>query len=306
MARQQTIRNKITFTGIGLHSGKETLVTLRPAEPGNGIVFHRIDLPRPVSIEAIAENVVSTRLSTTIGREGAGVATIEHLMAALFSCGIDNVNVDVNGPEVPIMDGSAAPFVDAIRKAGIMVQSKPRRYLVVKKSVTIRDGDKRITIVPSRHFRISFDLRFNHPAVAWQFRTMRFDPECFADDFCPARTFGFVAEMDALRSNGLALGASLANAVGIDDVGIVNGEGLRFADEFVRHKILDCVGDLALSGMQIIGHVKATKSGHELNRRLITELLSCPDCWTIVEDRDREGVAPVSLGLPELGWLEAC
>ncbi|WP_243373005.1 UDP-3-O-acyl-N-acetylglucosamine deacetylase [Geotalea sp. SG265] len=306
MALQQTVRNKITFTGIGLHSGKETRVTLRPAEPGNGIVFHRTDLLRPITIEATAANVVSTRLSTTIGRNGAGVATIEHLMAALFSCGIDNINVDINGPEVPIMDGSAAPFVEAIKKAGILVQSRQRRYLVVRKPVTIRDGDKRITIIPSRHFRISFDLRFNHPAVTRQFRTMRFDPECFADDFCPARTFGFVADMEALQSRGLALGASLANAVGIDDTGVINGEGLRFADEFVRHKILDCVGDLALAGMPIIGHVKASKSGHELNRQLISELLSRPDCWTVAEDRKRENILPVALGIPELGWLEAC
>ncbi|GAB7027608.1 UDP-3-O-acyl-N-acetylglucosamine deacetylase [Geotalea toluenoxydans] len=306
MAYQQTLKNKITLTGTGLHSGRETQVTLRPADAGNGIVFHRIDLPRSVTIEATTANVVDTRLSTTIGKDGASVATIEHLMAALFSCGIDNVHVDINSPEVPIMDGSAAPFVDAIRKAGITTQGKPRRYLVVKKSVTVRDGDKRVTIIPSRYFRISFDLRFSHPAINRQFRTMRFDPECFTDDFCPARTFGFVAELETMRSRGLALGASLANAVAIDESGIVNGEGLRFTDEFVRHKILDSVGDFALAGMQIIGHVKATKSGHELNHRFMAELLSRPDCWTVVEDKSKEKTFQIPLGVPEMAWLEAC
>lgn len=306
MACQQTIKNQITFTGIGLHSGQITRVTLRPAEAGNGISFHRVDLPRPVTIEATAANVVSTRLSTTIGNGDATVATIEHLMAGLFCCGIDNVHVDIDGPEVPIMDGSATPFVEAIRHAGIAALSRPKRYLMIKKAVTIREGDKRITVIPSRYFRISFDLRFAHAAINRQFRTMKFDPECFADDFCPARTFGFVAEVEALKAHGLAQGASLENAIAIGDTGVLNPEGLRFADEFVRHKILDLVGDFSLAGMPIIGHIKATKSGHEINNRFITELLSRPDCWTIVEERSRENILSLPIAMPEMAWLEAC
>ncbi|ABQ25588.1 UDP-3-O-acyl-N-acetylglucosamine deacetylase [Geotalea uraniireducens] len=307
MAFQQTLKNKVAFSGIGLHSGKEITLTLRPADAGNGIVFHRIDTTPPVSIEARTENVVSTRLSTTIGKNGAAVSTIEHLMAALFSCGIDNAHVDINGPEVPIMDGSAAPFVEGIRNAGSKSLSKSRKYLVVKKPVTIRDGDKRITVLPSRYYRISFDMHFNHPVINRQFRTMKFDRESFADDFSPARTFGFLAEIEALMAHGLALGASLENAVGIDDNGIVNPEGLRFTDEFVRHKILDSIGDFALAGVHLVGHVKACKSGHELNHKFITELLSRSDCWSLMELTPPENkTASFPISLPEMAWLEAC
>ncbi len=307
MAFQQTLRDKVAFSGIGLHSGKEIDLTLRPADAGTGIVFHRIDTTPPVSIEARTENVISTRLSTTIGKDGVAVSTIEHLMAALFSCGIDNAHVDINGPEVPIMDGSAAPFVEEIRKAGIKTLSRSRRYLVVKKPVIVRDGDKRITVLPSRYYRISFDMHFDHPAINRQSRSMKFDRESFADDFAPARTFGFLAEVEALTAHGLALGGSLDNAVVIGDTGVLNAEGLRFTDEFVRHKILDSVGDFALAGVHLIGHVKSCKSGHELNHKFITELLSRTDCWSMMEFAAGENkTAPFQFPLPEMAWLEAC
>jgi UDP-3-O-[3-hydroxymyristoyl] N-acetylglucosamine deacetylase len=306
MAFQKTIKNKVTFSGIGLHSGRETEMTLRPAEAGTGIVFHRIDLTPPVSIEARAANVVNTRLSTTLGKSGAVVATIEHLMAALRGCGIDNAHVDINGPEVPIMDGSAAQFVRGIVEAGIKALGKPRKYLVVKKPITVTDGDKNVTIIPSRYFKVSFDMRFNHPVVNNQFRTLTFNEESFSEEISAARTFGFFAEVETLKANGLALGGSLDNAVVIGNEGILNKEGLRFADEFVRHKILDAIGDLALAGYLIVGHVKAFKAGHDLNHKLVSELLARRDSWELVEFTPKEIEAtPFPFPIPELRWSEA-
>lgn len=306
MAFQTTIKNKALFSGVGLHSGVETTITLRPAEAGTGIVFHRIDLNPAVSIEALSAQVVSTRLSTTIGKGGASVATIEHLMAALRGCGIDNCHIDINGPEVPIMDGSAAPFVAGIVATGRKVHAKPRRYLVVRKPVTVSDGDKRASIIPSRFFRISFDIHFTHPTISNQSRMLTFSEDAFAAELSAARTFGFLAEVEMLKANGLARGGSLENAVVIGDEGILNPEGLRYSDEFVRHKLLDSVGDIALCGYHIFGHVKAFKSGHDLNHKLVTELLARPDCWKLVEFACREEeAASFPLALPELAWLES-
>jgi len=306
MAFQATVKNKVVFSGIGLHSGRDVSMTLRPADAGTGIIFHRIDMSPSVSIEAIAKNVVNTRLSTTIGVSGATVSTIEHLMAALSGCGIDNVHVDIDGPEVPIMDGSAAPFVEGLRKAGVRVLSRPRKFLVVKKPISVVDGDKKITIIPSRYFRISFDMRFNHPVVNNQFRSMKFSDEVFARDYAPARTFGFLVEVETLKANGLARGGSLDNAVVIGDDGILNEEGLRYDDEFVRHKIMDSVGDLSLAGYPLIGHVKAYKSGHDLNHKLVTEILARPECWKLVEAGDsQDSRAVFPLSATELVWSEA-
>ncbi|GFO65594.1 UDP-3-O-acyl-N-acetylglucosamine deacetylase [Geomonas paludis] len=305
MIFQQTLGNKVTFSGIGLHTGKTITITLRPAEPGTGVVFHRVDLTPAVSIEAHAQNVVNTRLSTTIGRGEASVSTIEHLMAALYGCGIDNAHVDINGPEVPIMDGSAAPFVAAIVKAGTKESKKPRKYLVIKKPVSVTDGDKKASIIPSRHYKISFDMQFAHPAVMKQHRSLEFSQTSFTDQFAAARTFCFLAEVEMMKAHGLALGGSLDNAVVIGDHGVLNPEGLRFQDEFVRHKILDSVGDLSLAGHRLIGHVKATKSGHDLNHKLVMELLKRPDCYTLIEFTPQAFNAPFNLSLPELAWLEA-
>lgn len=306
MAFQKTLRDKVVFSGIGLHSGKDVNMTLRPAEAGTGIVFHRIDLAPSVSIEARACNVVNTRLSTTIGKSGATVSTIEHLMAALTGCGIDNAHVDIDGPEVPIMDGSAAPFVHGLREAGTRVLNLPKKYLVIKRPITVIDGDKKISIIPSRYYRISFDMRFNHPVVNNQFKSMKFSEEGFARDYAAARTFGFLIEVETLKANGLARGGSLDNAVVIGDEGILNEGGLRFQDEFVRHKIMDSVGDFSLAGYSLVGHVKAHKSGHDLNHRLVTEILARTDCWKLEEAADYCG-APAILPLPspELAWSKA-
>jgi UDP-3-O-[3-hydroxymyristoyl] N-acetylglucosamine deacetylase len=220
MFLQKTLKNKVTFTGIGLHSGKETTLTLRPAEAGTGIVFHRIDVSPAVSIEALAANVVNTRLSTTIGKNGVVVSTIEHLMAALHGCGIDNAHIDINGSEVPIMDGSAAAFVAGLHEAGSVTLSKPRKFLIVKKPVSVVDGDKRVTIIPSRYFKVTFDMQFDHPAVPSQTRYMEFSEKEFTREYASARTFGFLAEVEMLKANGLALGGSLDNAVVIGDKGV--------------------------------------------------------------------------------------
>jgi len=306
MPFQSTVNNKVTITGVGIHSGKEVELTLRPAEAGTGIVFHRTDLTPPVAIEAVAANVVNTRLSTTIGRNGVIVATIEHLMAALRVCGIDNVYVDINGPEVPIMDGSAAPFIQWIEKAGSKALTRPRRYLVVKKQVSISDGDKKVSIIPSRFFRISFDMRFNHPVVNNQFRSVKLNNNTFRKEIAPARTFGFLAEFETLKANGFAQGASLENAVAVGNDGILNEEGLRFPDEFVRHKILDAIGDFSLVGHHILGHVKAYKSGHDLNHRLVKELLANTDSWELIELKGHERVSsPLPISITDLQWSEA-
>ena len=305
MIFQQTLGNKATFSGIGLHTGKVITLTLRPAEAGTGIVFHRVDLSPAVSIEAAAANVVSTRLSTTIGRGETSVSTIEHLMAALYGCGIDNAHIDINGPEVPIMDGSATPFVEAIIAAGSKGCGKARKYLVVKKPVSVIEGDKKISIIPSRHYKISFDMQFAHQAVRNQFKSMLFTQDDFVKEYAGARTFGFLAEVEMLKANGLALGGSMENAIVIGDEGVLNPEGLRFSDEFVRHKIMDSVGDLSLAGHRLIGHVKATKSGHDLNHKLVTELLKRTDCFALVELAPHGGSAPFNLPIPELAWLEA-
>ncbi len=306
MAFQKTLKDKVIFSGIGLHSGKEVSMTLRPADAGTGVVFHRVDLTPSVSIEARAGNVVNTRLSTTIGKSGATVSTIEHLMAALTGCGIDNVHIDIDGPEVPIMDGSAAPFVRGLREVGTRVLNLPKKYMVIKKPITVIDGDKKISIIPSRYYRISFDMRFNHPVVNNQFKSMKFSEEGFEKDYAAARTFGFLIEVETLKANGLARGGSLDNAVVIGDEGILNEGGLRYQDEFVRHKIMDSVGDLSLAGHSFIGHVKAYKSGHDLNHKLVTEILARTDCWKLEEAADTSG-APAILPLPspELAWSKA-
>lgn len=304
MTHQQTLRNQATFSGIGLHSGKTITLTIRPADPGTGIVFHRVDLSPAVSIEACAANVVNTKLCTALGKNGATIGTVEHLMAALCACGVDNAHIDIDGPEVPIMDGSALPFVREIARAGVKSSSRARKYLVVKKPVTVVEGDKRVSIAPSRGYKISFDMQFDHPAIGSQSKTFTYSAEEFEKSIASARTFGFVAEIEYLQANGLARGASLDNAVGIGAEGIMNPEGLRTPDELVAHKILDSVGDLYLAGYRLIGHVKALKSGHDLNHKLVTELLKRTDCYELVEFAVPAGAAPFNLALPELAWLE--
>jgi UDP-3-O-[3-hydroxymyristoyl] N-acetylglucosamine deacetylase len=283
MIFQHTLKKPIDISGIGLHSGRQITMSLRPAEAGTGIIFHRTEGERTVSIEAISANVVDTRMATVIGKGGLSVSTIEHLMAALTACGIDNLHIDIDGPEVPIMDGSAAPFIERLQEAGLRRLAANRKYLAIRKPVTVIDGEKRVSLIPSRFFRISFDIAFDHPCISLQHRSVKVSESLFRKDLAPARTFGFLREVEFLKANGLARGGSLENAVVIGDDRILNPEGLRFSDEFVRHKILDAIGDFSLVGYPILGHIKAFKAGHDINHKTVEKILACPDCWQLVE-----------------------
>jgi len=273
MIFQTTLNRTLTITGIGLHTGRQITMILRPAESGAGIVFHRVDGERRVSIEAVSANVVDTRLATVIGKGGVSVSTIEHLMAALSACGIDNLHVDINGPEVPIMDGSAAPFVALLRQVGLRALNHRRKYLAIRKPVTVVDGEKRVSIIPSRFFRITYDIAFDHPCIGLQHRAAKINGETFRRDIAAARTFGFLHEVEYLKANGLALGGSLDNAVVLDEDGILNPGGARFEDECVRHKILDLIGDIYLCGRRVKANIIAIKPGHYFNVQLANAML---------------------------------
>lgn len=282
MTYQQTLRNPVKISGIGLHSGRQINMILRPANAGTGVVFHRREGDRTVTIEAISANVVDTRMATVIGKGGLSVSTIEHLMAAFAACGIDNLHIDIDGPEVPIMDGSAAPFIALLQEAGLRKLPVSRKYLAIRKPISVKDGEKRISLIPSRFFRVSFDIAFDHPCIGLQHRSVKVSESLFARDLAPARTFGFLHEVEYLKANGLARGGSLENAVVIGKDEILNPEGLRFADEFVRHKILDAIGDFSLIGYPILGHIKAFKAGHDMNHQMVEQILASPDCWELV------------------------
>lgn len=282
MLYQTTLAQSITFDGIGLHSGRDIRMTLRPAEAGRGIVFHRSEGSKTASIEAISANVVDTRLATVLGKNDLSVSTVEHLLGALRALGIDNLHIDINGPEVPVMDGSAAPFISALQNIGIVQQRRERKYLVIRKPFTVVDGDKSVSVTPSRFYRISCEIDFNHPDIGRQQRTMKIDAENFVKEIAGARTFGFLREVEYLKSIGLCRGGSLENAVVLSDEGILNPEGLRWVDEFVRHKILDAVGDFSLAGYPLIGHIHAIKPGHDMNHRFVEALLAAKDCWHLV------------------------
>ena len=248
MILQRTINKPVSFNGIGLHTGNEINVKLRPADANNGIVFHRSEGKRTVSIKAHADNVVDTRLATVLGKGDLKVSTVEHLMAALYAFGIDNLHIDIDGPEVPIMDGSADEFVKMINEAGLANLSQSRKYLAIRKPISVIDGEKRISIIPSRFFRVTSDIAFDHPSIALQNRSIKLSPDVFTRDIARARTFGFLKEVEYLKANGLARGGSYDNAIVIGDEGVMNPGGLRYSDEFVRHKILDTIGDFSLAG----------------------------------------------------------
>lgn len=282
MTHQTTLAKAVPFEGIGLHSGRMIRMLLRPAEAGTGIVFHRTEGDKTVTIEAIAANVVDTKLATVLGKNGLSVSTVEHLLGALRALHIDNAHIDIDGPEVPVMDGSAAPFIAALRAAGVTRQRRERKYLVIRKPLTVQVGDKSVSVEPSRFFRITCEIEFPHPSIGRQSKSVKVTADSFINEIADARTFGFLREVEYLKSIGLARGGSLENAVVLSDEAVLNPEGLRYADEFVRHKILDAVGDLSLAGYQIIGHVKACKPGHDMNHRFVETLLASSDCWQLV------------------------
>jgi len=285
---QRTIAEKISCTGIGLHSGEPVQLTLHPARAGSGIVFVRTDLPQLVEVPANHSAVTSTRLATTLGRGDATVGTVEHLLSALCGLGIDNVRVEVDGPEIPVMDGSAASFVFLIRAAGIFDQGVPRRSLRVRRALEVRDGDRLIRIEPARELRVTYSVDFAHPAIGrQQLRDLVIDDESFESEICRARTFGFLREVEALWRSGLARGGNLDNTVVMDDFRVLNRDGLRWSDEFVRHKALDLIGDLALLGLPLEGHVVVERGGHALHQRLVRALLDQPSHWTIESELPR-------------------
>ncbi|MDJ0740326.1 MAG: UDP-3-O-acyl-N-acetylglucosamine deacetylase [Gammaproteobacteria bacterium] len=299
MIRQRTLKNVIRATGVGLHTGEKVYLTLRPAAPNSGIVFRRVDLDSPVDIPAKAENVGDTRLSTTLAKDGARISTVEHLLSAFAGLGIDNAYVDVSAPEVPIMDGSAGPFVFLIQSAGVEEQNVAKRFIRIKKPIEIREGDKVARFEPFNGFKVSFGIDFDHPAMDEERRNsvIDFSSTSFVKEVSRARTFGFLRDIEMLRDNGLALGGSMDNAIVVDDFRVLNEDGLRYQDEFVRHKILDAIGDLYLLGHSLIGAFSGYKSGHELNNRLLKALIAQPEAWEEVTFDDAEA-APISYMKP--------
>jgi UDP-3-O-[3-hydroxymyristoyl] N-acetylglucosamine deacetylase len=284
MLRQRTLKNKIKSTGVGLHTGVRVELMLRPAPPDTGIVFHRTDLPKSVTIVADARNVGDTRLSSSLEKDGARISTVEHLMSALAGLGIDNLHVDVAGPEIPIMDGSAGPFVFLLQSAGIVEQSAPKRYLRIKSTVEARQDDKWARFEPHHGFMLDFTIDFPHPVFGSENRHVAIDfaEHSYIKEVSRARTFGFMQDVEALRAAGLILGGNLQNAIVLDETRILNSDGLRYDNEFAKHKVLDAIGDLYLLGHPLIGKYTAYKSGHGLNNALSRALLSRPDAWELV------------------------
>lgn len=279
---QRTIAEKISCTGIGLHSGAPVQLTLHPARAGSGVTFVRTDLAHPVEIPARYDAVTSTHLATTIGVGDATIGTVEHLLSALYALEIDNVRIEVDGPEIPVMDGSAAPFVYLLRSAGLFDQREERRTMRILKPLEIRDGDRHIRIEPGSGLSIDYAVDFSHPAIGRQEMTgVVLDSASYERDISRARTFGFLRDVEALWRAGLAKGGNLSNTVVMDDDRVLNEEGLRFGDEFVRHKVLDLIGDFALLGMPIEGHVTACRAGHALHQALVTKILESPEAWVV-------------------------
>ena len=291
MRMQRTLKGVTRTTGVGLHTGARVELTLRPAAPDTGIVFHRVDLPVPVTIPALAENVGDTRLSSTLKLGGTSISTVEHLMSALAGLGIDNLHVDVAGPELPIMDGSAGPFVFLLQSAGVEEQNAPKKYLRVRAPVEVREGDKWARFEPHDGFRLDFTIDFPHPVFGSENRhvVIDFAENSYVKEVARARTFGFMQDVEAMRSAGLALGGSLQNAVVLDEPRVLNREGLRYDNEFVKHKVLDAIGDLYLLGHPLVGQYTAFKSGHALNNALARALVARPEAFEITSyaaDRD--------------------
>jgi UDP-3-O-[3-hydroxymyristoyl] N-acetylglucosamine deacetylase len=299
MIRQRTLKNVIRATGVGLHTGEKVYLTLRPAAPDTGIIFRRIDLPEPVDIKACADNVGDTRLSTTLVGGGARVSTVEHLLSAFAGLGVDNAYVDLSAAEVPIMDGSAGPYVFLIQSAGIEEQSRPKRFIRVKRPVRVQEGDKLAAFEPYDGFKVEFSIDFDHPAFHARAKTasVDFSTTSFVKEVSRARTFGFLRDIEALRQQNLALGGSMDNAVVVDDFRVLNEEGLRYEDEFVRHKILDAIGDLYLLGRPLIGAFRGHKSGHALNNRLLRALMADSQAWEEVTFEHGEP-SPISFARP--------
>lgn len=298
MIRQRTLKNTIRATGVGLHSGEKVYLTLKPAPVDHGIVFRRVDLDPVVDIQAKATNVGETTMSTTLVQDGVRVDTVEHLLSAMAGLGIDNAIVELSAQEVPIMDGSAGPFVFLIQSAGIAEQSKAKRFIRIKKRIEVREGDKIASFVPYDGFKVTFEIEFDHPAFkeSAQKASLDFSSTSFVKEVSRARTFGFMKDIEFLRSKNLALGGSVNNAIVVDEYRVLNEDGLRYDDEFVKHKILDAVGDLYLLGHSLMGEFIGFKSGHGLNNKLLRALELQTDAWEFVEFEEED--APISYTKP--------
>ena len=295
MIRQRTLKNIIRATGVGLHTGKKVYLTLRPAPEDTGIIFTRTDLDVEVEVPARPENVSDTRLSTTLEREGIKISTVEHLMSAFAGMGIDNAYVELSAPEVPIMDGSAGPFVFLLQSAGILEQKKLKQFIRIKKPCIVQEDDKWVKFEPFNGFKVSFAIDFDHPILqnSTQTASVDFSTTSFVKEVSRARTFGFMDDLEALRNAGLAQGGSFDNAIVMDSFHILNDDGLRYEDEFVKHKVLDAIGDLYLLGHPLIGEFSAHKSGHALNNRLLRQLIKDETAWELVTYQD-EAEVPIS------------
>ena len=298
MLRQRTLKNVIRATGEGLHGGEKVFLTLRPAAVDTGIVFRRIDLDPVVEIPARASLVSETVLCTGLSQGGAKVQTVEHLMSALAGLGVDNAWVEITAAEIPIMDGSAGPFVFLLQSAGIVEQEAPKRFIRIVKPVEVRDGDKFARFTPHDGFRIGFTVKFDHPAIpdALSRVEIDFSTSAYVKEVSRARTFGFMSDLEYMRERNLGLGGSMDNAIVLDEFRVLNEDGLRYADEFVRHKILDAVGDLYLAGRPIIGAYEGYKSGHALNNKLVNALLADAAAWEEVSFSAPEQAPPVHYG----------
>lgn len=299
MLRQRTLKTAIRATGVGLHTGDKVYMTLRPAAENAGITFRRVDLDEPVDIPARAELVGETMLGTTLIKDGVKVATVEHLMSALAGLGIDNLTVDLSAPEVPIMDGSAAPFVFLLQSAGIEEQNAPKKFVRISKKVRVEDDDKWAQLAPFNGFKVNFRIGFNHPVFnkLSQNASIDFSSTSFLKEVSRARTFCFLRDVETLRARNLTLGGSLDNAIVLDDYRILNEDGLRYANEFVVHKILDVIGDTYLLGHSLLGEFSASKSGHDLNNRLLRAVLADSTAWEEVTFEDSRK-APISYAAP--------
>ncbi len=294
MIKQRTLKNVIRATGVGLHSGKKVYLTLRPAPVNYGIVFRRIDKEPVVEIPAKPENVGQTQLSTCLVKDGVRISTVEHLLSALAGFGIDNAIIDLSAEEVPIMDGSAGPFVFLIQSSGVVEQHASKQFIRIKKSIEVKDGDKWVKFEPFSGFKVGFTIQFQHPAFNKKNceAEIDFSTTSFVKEVSRARTFGFMREVEYLRQNNLVLGGSLDNAIVVDDYRVINEDGLRYEDECVKHKILDAIGDLYLLGHSLIGSFRGYKSGHELNNRLLRALIEDKSAWELVEF-DQESDLPI-------------
>ena len=307
MLQQRTLKTLTRAVGVGLHSGQRVELTLRPAQPDTGIVFRRVDLPEPVDIPISAQAVVDTRMASTIGVGSAKVHTVEHLMSACAGLGLDNLYIDITAEEVPILDGSSASFVFLLQSAGVALQNAPKRFVRVKRPIEVRQGEgaqlKWARLEPYHGFKLRFDIDFAHPAVDSTGQSVEFDMgrDNYSRDIARARTFGFTRDVEMLRANGLALGGGLDNAIVMDDYKVLNADGLRYDDEFAKHKILDAMGDLYLVGKPLLAAYSAFRSGHGMNNQLLRALLAQEDAWEIVSF-DSERQAPAGFAQPARAW----